>query len=95
MARNDSPAEDEWLKQLVAAEPTFLPPTADVAERVLDELRSLERSTERDWLTPALVTFAALAASWLVWLAVPAWAQLSTPPLALPDRLLVAFEALL
>ena len=84
---------DDWLKQLVANEPTSEVPQADVADKVLRKLHSLEVQQSRDWLSPVLVACASLATSWLVWIAMPAWQRLAMPLTTITDQLSFALTA--
>ena len=84
---------EDWLKQLAASEPKVDAPQADVADKVISKLRSQEVQQARDWLSPILVACASLAASWLVWLAIPAWHGLAMPITTITNQLSFALNA--
>lgn len=84
---------DDWIKHLAASDRTSEAPRADIAGRVMSELRAIEANAPRDWQSPIIVAFATLAAGWMVWLAIPAWQGLSSPMTTVSDQLVVVLDA--
>lgn len=84
---------DDWIRELAAADLTNAAPRADIVDRVSAELRQLEVSAARDWVSPLLVALATVAAGWLVCLAIPAWRELSMPITTIADQFIVVVDA--
>lgn len=89
---------NDWLGNLIAADQAVAEPKADVADRVISRIRTINPSASRidyprDWVSPFLVGLAALVASLMYWLAIPSWNALSLPPVTLTEQMQVALDA--